>query len=108
VVVVGVCLLNREVCRAARLEVETRLPLLKEVRNCVFVARGSLLQRIEALEVALGPRNSDAACRGSIADIRSSSGAAGSGRGSRNGWVGIESRMRLREVCQQLIQQSQN
>jgi hypothetical protein len=86
-VVVGVCLLNCEVCRAARLEAEAGLPLLKEARNCAGVARGNLLQRSEALEDALYPRDSDAACRGSIAGTQSSRGAAGSGRGS---WGGQE------------------
>lgn len=64
---VGLCLLNCEVCRTARLAADAGLPLLKDVRNCVLVARGNLLQRTEALEVALYPRDSDAACRGSIA-----------------------------------------
>jgi hypothetical protein len=82
-VVVGVCLLSCEVCRTARLAADAGLPLLKEVRNCVLVARGNLLQRIEAFGVALYPRDSDAACRGSMARIGSSSGADGSGRGSR-------------------------
>ena len=57
-VVVGVCLLNCEVCRAARLEAEAGLPLLKEARNCAGVARGNLLQRSEVLEDALYPRDS--------------------------------------------------
>ncbi len=43
------------------------MPLLvKKVRFCERVVRGTLLHRGEALEERFGTRDSDAACRGSI------------------------------------------
>jgi hypothetical protein len=78
-VAVGGCLLNCEVWRTARLEAEVGLPLLKDVRNCEGVARGTRLQGMEALGVTLYARDSDAACRGSIAGGGSWSGAGRSG-----------------------------
>jgi len=66
VVEAGVCLLNCELRRVARLNAEAGAPLLKEVRNCEVVVEGNLLQIREALCVALYPRDTDAACRGSI------------------------------------------
>jgi hypothetical protein len=90
---------NREVCRVAepagraRFHAIAGLPLLKDVRNCEVAARGSLLQSREALRVTLYPRDSDAACRGSIAAVRWCIFAAEEDRG---------------EGCQQLNQQPRN
>jgi hypothetical protein len=67
---------ERDACMAAepagraRLDAIAGLALLKNVRNCEVGARGSLLQSRDALGVTLYPRDSDAACRGSMAAVR--------------------------------------
>lgn len=67
-------LLRRELLRAAepsswaRLAFDSGLPLLvKKVRVCEGGVRGALLHSGEALDATLDMRDSDAACRGSIA-----------------------------------------
>lgn len=75
-------MLKGDNCRVARLDADTGLPLLKEVRNWEAGGRGNLLHRREALEVMLYPRDSDVACRGSIAEDPSDSEATGSRSGS--------------------------
>jgi hypothetical protein len=64
----------RDACRAAeepagraRFDAIVGLPLLKDVQNCEVGARGSLRHSSDALGVILCPRDSEAACRGSIA-----------------------------------------
>lgn len=75
-------MLKGDSCRVVRLDADTGLPLLKEVRNWEVGERGNLLHRRGALEVMLYPRDSDVVCRGSIAEDASGSEATGSRSGS--------------------------